>query len=89
MPNDNTAATADAEVGNAKLIPHPKTGKMVSRAGYIRDQIFGEGRTRSSVRKELDVQYQVVYAAIKGDAMKKWEKAHGKKAKGDGKQPNE
>ena len=37
-------------------IKHPKTGQMVMRADYIRDQIFGEGRTRGAVARELSKQ---------------------------------
>lgn len=41
-------------------------GKGESRVGYIRRRIFDEKATRTGVAKELNVPYQIVYAAIKG-----------------------
>ena len=58
-------------------IKHPVTGKAVPRVDYVREQVFGEGRARASVAKELDVEYQVVYAVTKDRDKMLWEERTG------------
>lgn len=63
------AATANMDNGvnthgRTVMIELPDGTKM-PRSEYIRQE-FMKGRTRSDIAKELDVPYQIVYAATKG-----------------------
>lgn len=94
MAETQAQAQTEAQGYRGIMIKHPKTGQLMGRSDFIRQRIFGEGATRGDVSRELTkiqgrpVSYQIVYAAIKGDAKAKWEKATNKKAKGDGRSPN-
>ena len=61
-------------------IDHPKTGKQVLRAEYIRTEYFEGRKTRGELKNELNVSYQQIHNLTNAVEQGKWEKKTGKEA---------
>lgn len=63
-PAEGAAPAAAKKAGGGNAIIIEVNGQKVKRADYIREQ-FAAGRKRGEIAKELNVPYQIVFAATK------------------------